>query len=274
MEIVLITAGLPLICGLVSAVVLMTTFTRPYLGYACVCLSCLFVYSELQGFPKPIPINASQKLFCALLIAAPAFWVLQRRSPQASATIAFAMGIALLGWLLWPRLHFGSSIFTFWEVGVPIVIASLVKAVDRTNIAATDQIISVAVFALGLSIIAVLAPFVGYAQVAMAFGIYSLAIGGSAFGYEILAHRVPFPFNIGASIQYLTFAIVGAACVVGGFAPDVDWYAFALLPFALAAPPFCRRFLGGSASIHSIMVGLVAALPVALAVLLAIRNGN
>ena len=112
MEIVLITAGLPLICGLVSAVVLMTTFTRPYLGYACVCLSCLFVYSELQGFPKPIPINASQKLFCALLIAAPAFWVLQRRSPcQASATIAFAMGIALLGWLLWPRLHFGSSIF-------------------------------------------------------------------------------------------------------------------------------------------------------------------
>ena len=92
-----------------------------------------------------------------------------------------------------------------------------------------------------------LAPFVGYAQVAMAFGIYSLAIGGSAFGYEILAHRVPFPFNIGASIQYLTFAIVGAACVVGGFAPDVDWYAFALLPFALAA---LAPFAGGSSGVR------------------------
>lgn len=274
MEIVLTTVILPLLCGLVSAVVLASAPARPYLGYACVCLSCLFVYSGLQGFPRPIPINASQKLFDALLVAAPVFWVLRRMSSKASAAIAFVMSVTLLGWLMWRRLHPDLSIFTFWEAAVPIAIASLAKAFDREDIAATDQIISIGVFALGLSIIAAFAPFVGFAQVAMAFGIYSLTIAGFAFCYAILAHRVPFPFEIGVSIQYLALAVVGAACVVGGFAPDVNRYAFALLPFALAAPSVCRRFLRRSESMHSIVVGLSAALPVSAAALLAIHNGS
>ena len=274
MEIVLTTAVLPLFCGLVSAVILVTTRTRPYLGYACVCLMCMLIYWQLQGLPKLIPINASQKLFDALLIAAPVFWIFRRCSARTSATIGFVMGMALLAWLLWRRLHLDASIFAFWEIGVPIVIASLVKSIGRDDIAANDQIISLGVFALGLSIVALLAPFVGFAQVAMAFGLFSLAIGGFAFGYAILSGRAPFPDGISDGIQYLTFAIVGTACVVGGFAPDIDRFAYALLPLALAAPPLCGGLLQRPASIHSILVGLVAALPVALAVLLAIRNGN
>ena len=274
MELVLTTVFLPLVGGFVSAAILASTRARPYIGYACVCVICLLVYSQLQGYPKLIPINASQKLFDALLIAAPVFWAFRRSAPGASATVGFLMGMGLLVWILWRRLQLDSSIFAFWEAIVPIAIASLLKTVDRGEIAAADQIIAVGVFALGLSIVALLAPFVGFAQVAMAFGLFSLAIGGFAVGYGMFVGGDPFPGVAGDWTQYLTFAVVGTACVVGVFASDMDRYAYALVPLALAAPALCRRTLKGQTSLHAIMVGFVAALPVALAVLLAIRNGN
>ena len=136
----------------------MTTRARPYLGYASACLLFLFIYPQLQGLPRLIPINASQKLFDALAIAGPIFWFLRRSSPKASAMIGFVMGATLLVWLLRRRLHLDTSIFTSWEAAVPIAMASLVKSPDRDDIVATGHIISIGVFALGLSIIALLAP--------------------------------------------------------------------------------------------------------------------
>jgi hypothetical protein len=143
---------------------------------------------------------------------------------------------------------------------------------EETRGDAFSWVTALLIYATGAAILSLLGSFVGFAQ---ALGVYAAWCGGClAVSYGLMIVRGPgaaAPLG-GTALLVSLYGLVSVSFMVGLFAPAIDSIAFAVLALGLLAPRATTRLSRLSPLLRPWVIGLLAAIPAAAAVLLALAR--
>ncbi len=222
-------------------------------------LAVLAVYVVLEGFPAIPPASGKQKLACLLVLA-----VALAHLPRPRVVMPlFLLATAL--WLGWPKLSQASLGAEALVLGLPALAAALPRPESAERAFLLPA--AVMVFGLGAAALSVLGVFMGFAQASGAM----VALLGGVVGVAYLRGIVTGQWHV-LTPQAENLALMSLAALslmIALFAPDVSLAAYALLSLTLAVPAIAPAFTRQSAALRPFLFAALAALPAALAVLLA-----
>ena len=127
-------------------------------------------------------------------------------------------------------------------------------------------------YAIGGSLLSLIGIFVGFAQVMGAFAAW---IGGFlAVQYVLILTGRQGNALPPLALWIALLSLVSTSLVVALFAPDASLSAFAMLSLVLVVPTVMPDFSGLSPQVRPFVFGLLAAVPAAAAILIALWQRN
>ena len=270
-QLLLTTVVLPLLGGLVCALILAARVWPTRLASLLVAASLLTVYVLLEGLPQFPPIASKQKLFFALALGSLAISQFSRRWPVSRLMVAVALGLTLF-WLAGLRLFISSGPLKPLLCIITVAVAAFCglrwRERDVDGFLWPASILSLAAGGAALSI---LGNFVGFGQV---LGASAAFIGGLLLvKYATLIAR---PNGRGLELQrsvneVMLFVVLAELLIIGLFAPDINASAFAILPLTLFVPLVAPSLGGMRRSIKPFAFGAMTSVPALLSIYLAAR---
>jgi len=277
---------LPLGVALVASAVLWLIggpYRAPVIVFGAVIAGILAAYWWTQGLPPVLPVTGTQKLFYFIVLVLVIGWSIdgkEKRQRRMSGLARLSMlGLPALAviWLSWPLLLAGadtgllSELAVLWLAGV--VVHWRLQGQERAG--ALVGGVQVLVAAAGLSLVALLSAAAGPAVLA---GSVAAAMGGVLLWLLVMVVAQDERFGFGA-LGWM--ACAGVLLFIGDllvlFTPEVNRGALALLLLVFLADkvPTGRRSHGVmDRAMRPVVLGVIAAVPVAAAVGLVLLEGK
>lgn len=258
-------------------------YRAPQIVFGAAVVGILVAYWWIERLPPVLPITGKQKLFYFIVLLLAAGWAIDgpERRPRRPGGLArlsmFGLPALALIWLAWRPLMAGPDGQLLSEMAVLWLVAVLVhwRLQGQERAGALVGGVQVLVAAVGLAIVAVIGAAASLAALA---GAVAAAMGGVLLWLYIMTLMNDERFGFGA-LGWL--ACAGVLLFIGNllvlFAPDVNRWSLALLLLVFLADkvPSGRRSRGPMARVTGpVFLTLIAALPVAAAVGLAMLTGD
>ena len=269
MTLVINTVLLPLLLGVLLALVSAPLGHRPVLLLALTAACVIGIYLALEGLPPLPPVSSKQRFAFVLLVAAGVAFV-GGRARLSWPLITGAFLLAAAGWLGMAKFGQPGGLIGSAFLLAPVAGAVIGSRAIKTK--AGDPFLwpnSLLALALGAATLAFLGQFVGFAQVSGALAAF---IGGLvALRYLlVLAGRqamlAPLPE---AATAFLLMCFAVLVIQIGLFAPGINKPAVLVLALTLLVPMLTPSLERLPQPLRPLLQGLIAVLPALAAVVLA-----
>ena len=269
-DLLVITTIAPFVAGIALAVVVGMVARRDPACLIATALSFGAIYVMLEGLPPLLPVSAKQKL-AYLLVAAPVWSAL---APRLNITRSLGTALFLaasLGWLGQAKLAQPGGLAAMAFLLVPVSAAALGSlSLKRSDPDRFVWPLCLTALAIGGSVLSLLGSFVGFAQVA---GAFAACIGGYLSVRYVLRllgkDRRLAPLTADA-LGFLILAFPLVLIVIGLFAPGISHAGVIALSASLLMPLVVPALAGWPGLVRPILQGLIAAIPCAIALTLAL----
>lgn len=268
-EIILNTLLIPFVLGIVLFVLARSSLRFDLWGSLATGIALFGIFVLLEGWPSLPPISSKPKV--AVLIAG--FTILNAASVvlriNRFAMIVVLLSLALI-WIGWNRIGDITMLPRFAALAVPIALGGWAfQTFEQQDQSGLFWPISLIAFAIGGALIALLGAYIGLAQV---MGALAAFLGGFALlTYVFLLFRPNIaPSTLPQNLYQIVFlSMMSVLIAIGLYAPEINTLALAIMALSLMTPGFAARFARFSAALQPVIYGVVAAIPVGVAVAIA-----